>query len=54
VHPNGKQLQEVMDLVADGTLKAVIDRRFPLAEAVLAFQYLERGHATGKVILVNE
>jgi len=51
VQPNGKQLQDIVDLVSNGTLKTVVDRRFPLSEAVAAFEYLESGHATGKVVV---
>jgi len=51
VSPNGKQLQLVMDLFGKGTVKPVIDKRFPLSEAAAAFDFLEQGHATGKVVL---
>ena len=54
VRPNGEQLQVILDLVENGTLKSVIERIFPLNEANAAFSYLEQGHATGKVLLDNE
>jgi alcohol dehydrogenase len=53
VSPNGKQLQDVMDLVSKGFIRPVIDRQFSLADAADAFDYLERGHASGKVILIR-
>ncbi len=39
------------DLVAAGTIKSVIDRRFPLRETADAVRYLEEGHARGKIII---
>jgi NADPH:quinone reductase-like Zn-dependent oxidoreductase len=39
------------DLIADGRVKPVIDRTYPLAEAADAMRYLEGGHARGKVIV---
>ena len=38
-------------LIADGTVKPVIDRRFPLREVVEALRYVDDGHARGKVII---
>lgn len=37
-----------------GTLKAVIDRTFPLHEAEAALQYVKAGKAKGKVLLTME
>jgi NADPH:quinone reductase-like Zn-dependent oxidoreductase len=45
------ELQTVMKLVAAGRLKPVVDRVFPLAEAVAAHAYLEAGQQFGKVVL---
>jgi len=42
------------DLVAAGKIKAVIDRRYRLSNAAEAFQYMEEGHARGKVIITFE
>lgn len=53
VSPNGKQLQTIMDLLENSTIRAVVDRKFHLSDAAAAYQYLEEGHATGKVILYN-
>lgn len=51
VQPNGQQLEEVAKLVAAGAVKPVVDRVLPLSEAAAAHEYLEKGHARGKVIL---
>jgi len=39
------------DLVEARKLKAVIDRRYPLAEVPDAIRYVEEGHARGKVVV---
>jgi len=42
-------LAELMD---SGELKPFIDKRYPLDEAAEAFQYLQSGHARGKVVVM--
>jgi NADPH2:quinone reductase len=37
--------------VAEGKLRVVIDRRFPLAEAAAAHAYIESRAAFGRVVL---
>ena len=39
---------------ADGKLRVIVDRIFPLREAAAAHEYLEDGHAIGKVVLSME
>ncbi len=39
------------ELVAAGTVRPVIDRRYPLAEVVEALRWVSDGHARGKVIV---
>jgi NADPH:quinone reductase-like Zn-dependent oxidoreductase len=53
VSPNGKQLQTIVDLLENSTIRAVVDRKFHLSGAAEAYEYLEQGHATGKVIIYN-
>ena len=45
------ELHIIMKLVADGRLKPIVDRTFPLAEAAAAHAYLESGGQFGKVVL---
>jgi len=52
VQPNGEQLELIGQLYAKGLIKTVTDKSFPLAEAPEALNYLQKGHATGKVIII--
>jgi len=54
VSPNGADLQQVMDLLGEGTVKAVIDSKFSLADMANAHKHLEGGHVTGKVVIQHE
>lgn len=49
--PNAEDLAFVVNLVANGIVKPVIDRRYPLAETAEAMRYLSGGHSSGKVII---
>jgi alcohol dehydrogenase len=51
VQPNGHTLQLVLDLVEQGQIRSVIDKTYPLSKATDAYDYIETGHATGKVVL---
>jgi NADPH:quinone reductase-like Zn-dependent oxidoreductase len=42
------------ELMANGKVKPVIDRRYSLREAPEAIRYLEEGHARGKVVIILE
>ena len=39
------------NLISAGTVKPVIDRRYPLAQVVDALRYVDDGHAKGKVVI---
>lgn len=48
---NGQQLKALAALYDAGVLKPVIDRTFTFDETVNAIEYLEQGHAKGKVVV---
>ena len=39
------------ELIEAGKVRSVIDREYPLSEAVAALSYLGEGHARGKVVI---
>jgi NADPH:quinone reductase-like Zn-dependent oxidoreductase len=45
-------VDELKRLVANGKVKPIIDRRFPLEEVAEALRYVDDGHARGKVMVV--
>jgi NADPH:quinone reductase-like Zn-dependent oxidoreductase len=47
-------LGELLDLLADGSIKPVVAERIPLVDAVRAHELLERGGYAGKVVLVTD
>ena len=49
--PRQADLQSLADQLAAGTLRAAVDRTFPLDEAGAAIRYLRDGKAKGKVVL---
>ncbi|HKP52961.1 MAG TPA: NAD(P)-dependent alcohol dehydrogenase [Chloroflexia bacterium] len=51
---NKDDLTFLKQLLADGKVVPVIDRRYPLSEVPEAFRYAEKRHARGKVIITVE
>jgi NADPH:quinone reductase-like Zn-dependent oxidoreductase len=49
--PSSADLQYIVNLVAQGVIRPVIDRRYPLDQAADAVRYVGEGHAQGKVVL---
>ena len=47
-------LTVLRDLMQEGKLTPVIDRRYPMSETAEALRYLEEGHARGKVVITVE
>jgi NADPH:quinone reductase-like Zn-dependent oxidoreductase len=47
-----EDVETLGQLLAAGTVKPVIDRRFPLSEIVSALRYVDDGHARGKVVII--
>ena len=51
VRPDGGQLAQIASLLDAGTIRPVIDRVFPFAEARQALAWLAQGRARGKVVV---
>lgn len=50
---NHEDLLALTELIEAGKLTPLIDRTFPLSEAPTALQYLEDGHARGKIVITG-
>jgi NADPH:quinone reductase-like Zn-dependent oxidoreductase len=48
---NKSELRTVLNLVAQGRLKPIVDKVWPLHDAIAAHSYLEKGKQFGKVVL---
>ena len=53
VHPDAKQLQTLLDYIADQQLRIKIEARFPLEQVSDAHRLLEKGRTEGKIILLT-
>ena len=51
---NQKDLTTLADLMESGKVTPVIDKRYKLSELPQAIEYLEQGHARGKVVVTAE
>lgn len=49
--PDGERLAELVAMVTRNELRPVIDRAYPLADAVAAIRHLEVEHARGKIVV---
>ncbi|KAJ3214823.1 hypothetical protein HDU67_001150 [Dinochytrium kinnereticum] len=49
--PGTPDLKEIRELIENGKVRAVIDRRYALDQVVAAMEYLEEGHVRGKVVV---
>ncbi|WP_407304664.1 NADP-dependent oxidoreductase [Acinetobacter sp.] len=51
MQPNGDQLSQISKLVEAGNINPVIDKQYDFSEIKEALQYVNTGHAKGKVII---
>ena len=49
--PNAADLVALKDLIEAGKVRPIVDRTYPLSEGAKAIDYLEEGHARGKVAI---
>jgi NADPH:quinone reductase-like Zn-dependent oxidoreductase len=49
--PDAERLTELAGMAARGEIRPVLDRTYPLAEAVAAMRHLEVQHARGKIVV---
>ena len=49
---NSEQLEQIVQLIEEGTVKVFVEKTFPVAEAKEALQYVQKGRTRGKVVLV--
>lgn len=52
VRPGGKDLETISAWISAGGIRPVLDRSYPLADAVEAQRYSETGRARGKLVLI--
>jgi len=50
-HLNSDDLTVIAQLIAQGEIRPIIDRRYSLSEVTEAIRYVEQGHARGKVVI---
>jgi len=50
-HVKAEDLEQLSTMIDRGSVRPVIDRRYPFAEIPAAIAYLETGHANGKVVV---
>jgi NADPH:quinone reductase-like Zn-dependent oxidoreductase len=51
MHPSGGDLALLAELIEQGKLKPIVDRKYPFAKIAEALAYVESGHAKGKVVV---
>jgi len=51
VEADGKELAEILSLVASGNVKPHVQKTFPLEEAAQALNAVEKGHSIGKIVI---
>jgi NADPH:quinone reductase-like Zn-dependent oxidoreductase len=51
MHPSGRDLAQLAELIEHGRLKVIVDRTYPFAQISEALAYVESGRAKGKVVV---
>ncbi|HCG75649.1 NADP-dependent oxidoreductase [Staphylococcus caprae] len=54
MHPSGKQLREITELIEAGKIRPIIDKVFDFKETQKAIEYSESGRAKGKIVVKME
>jgi NADPH:quinone reductase-like Zn-dependent oxidoreductase len=54
MHPSGRDLALLAELVEQGKLKVIVDRTYPFAKITEALDYVESGRAKGKAVVTNQ
>ena len=54
VEADGKELDEILSLVASGKVRPHVQKTYPLEEAAQALNSVERGDSVGKIVLTVE
>lgn len=51
MHPSGRELAQLAELIEQGKLKVIVDKTYPFANISDALAYVESGRAKGKVVV---
>jgi NADPH:quinone reductase-like Zn-dependent oxidoreductase len=51
MHPSGRDLAQLSELIEQGKLKVIVDKTYPFAQISEALAYIEGGRAKGKVVV---
>ncbi len=49
-----KAVEFIINLVKEDKMKPVIDKVYPLSDAAYAMQFVGKGHAGGKVMIISD
>jgi NADPH:quinone reductase-like Zn-dependent oxidoreductase len=53
MHPSGRELSQLAELIEQNRLKVIVDQTYPLAQIAEAMAHVESGRAKGKVVITN-